>query len=645
MNIVIILGLIITFATGIPVLLQILKGHPRGLIILFFAEMWERFSYYGMRGILIFFLTQHFLFDDAMAGSTYGSYTSLVYLLPLVGGILADRYIGTRKAIAFGALLLVAGHGLMAFEGRPATETLTYGGQTYEISAEGRGADRDVNIVIDGQKYAFGPAEGGGIAVAGMPAASPLPATLAEGSYVMTQTRDMNGVNVFYLAVSLIIMGVGFLKPNISTIVGQLYPQGDPRRDSGFTLYYYGINLGAFWAAVLCGYLGQTVGWWAGFGLAGIGMALGWVVFMLGKPLLEGHGEPPNPAALKKPFLGPLNREWSIYLLGTLGVGLIWLLVQRNALVGSVLTAATVASLVFILYVIIKVCQTKAQRERMMLAVVLIFGSVVFFTLFEQAGTSLNLFADRNVDLSLTPTAFQLLGVTVGTPAQLAAAGIAPPTGFWVDATITAAQTQSFNAGFILIFAPIMAALWAFLAKRNMDPNPVMKFGLGIIQVGLGFMVVVWGAGMADSAFQMPIMLLALLYLFHTLGELFLSPVGLSEITKLSMPSVVSFMMAVWFLASSIAQFVGGWIAGLAGTETVGGQVLDPGLALRTSLEIFEKLGWGGIAIGVLFILISFLIKGWSHGANDAGNHPGPTLTDRGQEDGNVAKPATSTAG
>ena len=622
MNIVIIAGLIITLLTGIPVLMQILKNHPRGLIILFFAEMWERFSYYGMRGILIFFLTQHFLFDDATAGSTYGSYTSLVYLLPLVGGILADRYIGTRKAIAFGALLLVAGHGMMAFEGRPATETLTYAGTAYEISAEGRGADRDVNIVVNGEKYAFGPAEGGGIAVAGMPAGSPLPATMAEGSYEMAQTRDLMGVNVFYLAVSLIIMGVGFLKPNISTIVGQLYPQGDPRRDSGFTLYYYGINLGAFWAAVLCGYLGQTVGWWAGFGLAGIGMALGWVVFMLGKPLLEGKGEPPNPEALKRPMLGPLNRDWSIYLLGTLGVGLIWFLVQRNSMVGTVLTAATIASLLFILYVIVKVCQTRAQRERMMLAVVLIFGSVVFFTLFEQAGTSLNLFADRNVDLSLTPTAFQLLGVTVGTPAQLEAAGIATPTGFWIDATITAAQTQSFNAGFILIFAPIMAAIWAYLAKRNMDPNPVMKFGLGLLQVGLGFMVVVWGAGMANSAFQMPIVLLGLLYMLHTTGELFLSPVGLSEITKLSMPAVVSFMMAVWFLASSIAQFVGGKIAGLMGTETVGGQVLDPQGALATSLDGFNKLGTWGVGIGIGFILISFLIKGWSHGANDADNHP-----------------------
>ncbi len=643
MNIVVALGLIITFATGVPVLMQILKNHPRGLIILFFAEMWERFSYYGMRGILIFFLTQHFLFDDAMAGSTYGSYTSLVYLLPLLGGIMADRFIGTRKAVAFGALLLVAGHGMMAFEGRPATETLTYAGQTYQIDAEGRGAAREVSIVVNGQKYAFEAAENG-LAIENLPAASPLPAVLPTGEYKIDATRDMAGVNVFYLAVSFIIMGVGFLKPNISTIVGQLYPQGDPRRDSGFTLYYYGINLGAFWAAVLCGLLGQTVGWWAGFGLAGVGMALGWVVFVLGKPLLQGKGEPPAEANLSKPMLGPINREWSIYLLSILGVGVVWFMVQRNALVGWVLGAATVASLLFILYVIVKVCENKAQRERMMLALVLIFGSVVFFTLFEQAGTSLNLFADRNVDLSITPQAFQLLGVTVGTPAQIAAAGFST-SGPWIDATITAAQTQSFNAGFILIFAPIMAALWSFLGKRNLDPNPTLKFGLGLLQVGLGFMIVVWGAGMANSAFQMPLLLLGLLYLFHTTGELFLSPVGLSEITKLSVAKVVSFMMAVWFLASSIAQYVGGWIAGLAGTETVGGQVLNPGLALQTSLEVFKLLGLWGMGIGVAFVVISHFIKGWSHGANDGDDHPGPSMNDRGQEDGNVARPAASTLG
>lgn len=644
LNIVIMAGLVITLLTGAPVLMQILKNHPKGLIILFFAEMWERFSYYGMRGILIFFLTQHFLFDDAMASSTYGSYTSLVYLLPLLGGIMADRYLGTRKAIVFGAILLVAGHGMMAFEGRPATETLTYAGAEYQVVSEGRGAAREVGIMIDGERYGFTPAEGGGLALTDLPAGASLPPVLPEGSYELEATRDMMGVNIFYLAISLIIMGVGFLKPNISTIVGQLYPQGDPRRDSGFTLYYYGINLGAFWAAVLCGLLGQTVGWWAGFGLAGVGMLAGLIVFVIGKPLLQGNGEPPSPELIKRPLVGPINREWLIYILAILGVGIVWFMVQRNALVGGVLSVATLLSLIAIVWIIAFVCKTWVQRQRMMLAVVLIFGAVVFFTLFEQAGTSLNLFAARNVDLTITPVAMQFLGITIGTPAQLAAAGITP-TGFWIDATITPAQVQSFNAGFILIFAPIFAAMWAFLASKKMDPNPTMKFGLGLVQVGLGFLVVVWaaGSGMVDSAFQMPLIMLAMLYMLHTTGELFLSPVGLSEITKLSLPSVVSFMMAVWFLASSIAQFVGGYIAGLMGTETVGGQVLDPQGALATSLDGFGKLGWWGVGIGVGFILISFLIKGWSHGANDADNHPGPSVTDRGQEDGNVARPGAST--
>lgn len=644
MNIVVLLGIVVTVVTGLPVLTQILRNHPRGLIICFFAEMWERFSYYGMRGILIFYLTQHFLFDDGVAGSTYGSYTSLVYLLPLIGGILADRFIGTRKAIAFGALLLVAGHGLMAYEGREATQVLSYGGATYEVQSEGRGASREATIVIDGQNYSFGPAEGGGLAIEGLPANASLPAVLPTDSYKTINTRDQMAQNSLFLALSLIIMGVGFLKPNISTLVGQLYPQGDPRRDSGFTLYYYGINLGSFWAAVLCGLLGQTVGWWAGFGLAGLGMAAGFIVFVLGKPLLQGKGEPPATAKLSQPLLGPINREWSIYILGALGVIPVWFLVQRNALVGTVLTGATIASLAFILWVMIGICKTWVQRQRMMLAVVLIFGSVCFFTLFEQAGTSLNLFADRNVNLLLLPQAMQFMGVTFGTPDQLAAANLTN-VGLWVDTTMTAAQTQSFNAGFILIFAPIFAAMWVGLAKVGKDPDPTFKFGLGLLQVGLGFLVVVWGAGMANSAFQVPIILLGMLYLLHTTGELFLSPVGLSEITKLSMPQVVSFMMAVWFLASSIAQYVGGFIAGLAGTETVGGQVLDPKLALETSLSVFEKLGWGGAAIGVVFLILSFFIKGWSHGANDASNHPGPDATDRGQEDGNVADPSHSTAG
>ena len=640
MNIVILLGVVITLATGIPVLLQILKNHPRGLIICFFAEMWERFSFYGMRGLLIFYLTQHFLFSDSAASGQYGTYGSLVYLLPLIGGIVADRYIGTRKAIMFGAILLVMGHGLMAVEGSPARQVLRAGDQTYAVQLVDRGDQKVSQVTIEGQAYDYTVGENGQAVVAGLPATSPLATT-----ELRTDVVKSTGQNWFFLALSLIIMGVGFLKPNISTLVGQLYPQGDPRRDSGFTLYYYGINLGAFWAAVLCGYLGQNFGWGWGFGLAGIGMALGLVVFWLGKPLLQGKGESPFPELIKKPLAGPINREWLIYILAFVGVGALFFIVPNHALVGQGLLISTIAALGFIAwFIIFKLKGDKVARERMMLAMVLIFGSAVFFTLFEQAGSSLNLFADRNVDLSVTGSAGTFLGIPYGTPAQMAAAGLST-TGLWIDTSLTAAQTQSFNAGFILIFAPIFAALWAFLGSRKMDPNPVVKFGLGIIQVGLGFLVVVWGAnsGMISDAFRTPLVLLALLYMLHTTGELFLSPVGLSEITKLSVASMVSFMMAVWFMASAIAHFIGGEIAKRVGTETVGGEVTDPAAALQSSLETFNLIGLWGVGIGVGFIVISFFISKWSHGANDAGNHPGPALTDSGREDGNVARPEATT--
>jgi len=648
MNIVILLGVVITVVTGLPVLLQILKNHPKGLIICFFAEMWERFSFYGMRGLLIFYLTQHFLFDDGFATGQYGTYGSLVYLLPLIGGIVADRYIGTRRAIMFGAILLVMGHGLMAYEGNPATQTLRYGGQEYAVQIEGRGDAQETKLVVGGQAYEYSSGDQG-LTIEGLPAGGALPQVLPTGSYELSETRDPSGVTAFYVALSLIIMGVGFLKPNISTLVGQLYPQGDPRRDSGFTLYYYGINLGAFWAAVLCGYLGQTVGWWAGFGLAGVGMLLGLIVFWLGKPLLQGKGESPDPVRMKAPVLGPLNREWIIYILGFVGVAALYFIVPNHTLVGQGLLVSTILALAFVTwFIVFKLKGDKIARERMMLAMVLIFGSAVFFTLFEQAGSSLNLFADRNVDLSMTPTAGTFLGIPYGTPEQMAASGLSQ-AGLWIDTTLTASQTQSFNAGYILIFAPVFAALWAGLGRRGMDPNPVVKFGLGIMQVGLGFLVVVWGAnsGMVNDAFRTPLVLLALLYMLHTTGELFLSPVGLSQITKLSVASIVSFMMAVWFMASSIAHFIGGEIAKLAGTETVGGEVTNPELALQSSLDTFNLIGLWGVGIGVAFIVLSFFIKGWSHGADGGGkdNHPGPTVTDRGGEDGNVARPATSTAG
>ena len=298
-SIVVIAGIVITLLTGIPVLIQLLRDHPRGLFILFFAEMWERFSYYGMRGLLIFYLTQHFLFDDAFSNTQYGSYTTLVYLLPLVGGLLADRYLGTRKAVAFGALLLVAGHFTMAIEGRPATQSLTYGGASYEFVVEGRGEERQALIAVGDGRYEYGAAPTGGLEIKGLPATAPIPAVLPEGSYTLAESRDEKYVSIFFLALSLIVMGVGFLKPNISTIVGKLYAPDDARRDSGFAVFYAGINLGALFASIVCGYLGQTLGWSWGFGAAGIGMALGLGQFLWGQKYLQGLAEPPEPTRLQ----------------------------------------------------------------------------------------------------------------------------------------------------------------------------------------------------------------------------------------------------------------------------------------------------------------------------------------------------------
>ena len=569
MSIIVLVGILITVATGIPVWLQ-MRNHPHGLKVLFFAEMWERFSYYGMRGLLIFYLTRHFLLDDAAANGQYGAYTALVYQMPLIGGVLADRYLGTRKAIVFGAILLVCGHGLMAAEGDPARQYLVHEGVRYEVIT----GDKP-QLMVNGAAYAYAPAQGGGIAIAELPATAQLPRILAPGSYDTVEERDPFFFALFYLALSFIVMGVGFLKPNISTIVGQLYAQGDPRRDPGFTLYYYGINLGAFWASVLCGLLGETVGWWAGFGLAGVGMLAGLIVFILGKPTLEGRGEPPDPAKLAAPVLGPLTREHLIYLGGLLGVVSTWALVQRNEAVGLLLTIGSIISLGYVGWYIATKTVGRARFD-MLLALLLVAGAVVFFTLFEQAGSSMNLFADRNTQL---------------------------PEGF------SAAQTQSFNAGFILLFAPLFAIAWTWLAKRNLDPDPVVKFGLGLLQVGLGFLVLVWAAGSADADYRMPLVFLALAYLLHTTGELCLSPVGLSEITKLSVPALVSTMMAIWFLSSSWAQYLGAFIAEQAGTETIGGQVVDPRAALDTSIGVFNAIGWVGVGCGIFFFLLSAILK------------------------------------
>ena len=437
---------------------------------------------------------------------------------------------------------------------------------------------------IDDQRYSFYADKTGAFVIDGFEGTAALPARLEKGAYELRlKSRDQMATNSLYLALALIIMGVCYLKPNISAIVGQLYHENDPRRDPGFTLYYYGINLGAFWASILCGLLGQTVGWWAGFGLAGVGMLAGWLVFLWGRPLLEGHGEPPRPEVLSAKVGGVISTEAAIYLASILGLGVIWLLVQRHEMVGIMLAISSVLVIGYLGF-LMKTVMSRVEAQRIILALILIGAAVMFWTLFEQAGSSLNQFANRNTELTI-------FGVSM-----------------------EASQTQSFNAGFILILAPIFSALWAFLGARGQDLSAPLKFSLALMQVGLGFLALVWGASYAGVDHKVPLIFLMLAYLMHTTGELFLSPVGLSQMTKLATVTLISTLMAVWFLSSAWAQWLGALVAQLTASETVAGQVLDPAQSLIRYTEVFLQIGLYAIGLGVLMMLFSPLLKKLAHG-------------------------------
>ena len=586
-------------------------GHPRGLVILFFTEMWERFSYYGMRALLVLYLTQHFLFGPAEAQGIYAAYAALVYLMPVIGGMIADKYLGSRKAVIIGAVLLVLGHFTMAFEGTGGRESLTIGDTTYQIQVEGRDQNRKMFAVngdervhiaitpegvstVGAEPSAANAADAAAAAVGtglGTPptgaldpatqaapqaaAAAGFPAFTATGAYTLETERDQKlGEPVLFLALALIIVGVGFLKANISTVVGSLYEQNDPRRDGGFTIFYVGINLGSFLATAACSYLGFNYGWAYGFGLAGIGMLAGLLTFVLGQSWLEGRGGPPVPIEGRSILGVPLVPFF--WIAGLIAVIPTWLLMQRHEIIETGLP--WIAGVIFASVVGFTVFRLKgAERSRMLVAQVLIFFSVLFWALFEQAGSSLTLFADQSTQM---------------------------PSWF------NAGYTQMLNPGIIVVGGPIMAALWVWLAKRKLEPSTPVKFSFGLVFVGFGFLVLTWAAGsQANEAFRVPLLFLFLTYFFHTIGELCLSPVGLSMITKLSVARVVGLMMGVWFLSSSVAHIVAGLIAKATATDTVAGVVTSPALALETYGAIFGTIGWTGVGVGVFLLLISPLLK------------------------------------
>ena len=558
-------------------------GHPKGLAVLFFAEMWERFSFYGMRALLVLYLTQHFLFGDEEAQGLYAAYASLVYLMPVLGGLIADRYLGSRKAVTIGAILLVAGHFGMAFEGSGSKQYVDVAGSSYEVVTEGRGEDRKLFLASPTGQRAPLTFSAEGMTVENG-AAIGVPGAVPTGGFQTRVEQDPFFIQILFLSLSLIIVGVGFLKANISTIVGALYAPADPRRDRGFTIFYMGINLGSVLATLGCGYLGIRYGWSYGFGLAGFGMLLGLITFLAGQKHLLGKAEPPRAEVLKQRSFMGFNYEWTIYVFGLLMLLPMWFLVQRDEIVTTVLTIG--APLIFAGMLIWSWVALKgAERSRMIVALVLIIFTVLFWTLFEQAGSSMTLYADRNSDLTI--------------------AG---------DLRMTAAQTNFFNPGLIVLLAPLFAALWGWLNRRNLEPSTPLKFGLGILQAGLGFLVLVVGITyFAGPDYRVPLVWLFLAYLLHTTGEICLSPVGLSMITKLSVPRIVGLMMGVWFLASALAHTLAGLVAQATSSNTVGGVVTDPGAQLATYADVFSTIGWIGVGIGVLLMIISPWLKRGMH--------------------------------
>lgn len=431
-------------------------GHPRGLVYLFFAELWERFSFYGMRALLILYMTKHLFYTDEMSFGVYAAYGSLVYATPLIGGMIADRIIGYRKAIILGGILMAIGHFLMAFE-------------------------------------------------------HPV---------------------FFYGALAVIIVGNGFFKPNISSLLGKLYDQGDMRRDAGFTIFYMGINIGGWAAPLLCAWLAASYGWHYGFGLAGVGMLVGLLFFYRGQAadVFKGQGGIADEARYFKKFVGISIGHW-IVILSCLFVPLIALLVRFNEYEHYLIWLVALAVAAILGYIFISV--GRVEKGRLVVVVYFTFLATLFWAIFEQAGSSLTLFADRNVNL----------------------------IGF------DAAQTNSFNSGFIILLAVPFSWLWSHLNKTHKNPNSAIKFGIGLILLGLGFLTFAYSAQSADEFAKTPMLFLVAGYFIYTVGEMFLSPIGLSKMTELSPPKFVAFIMGVWFLSNFYGHYFAGIIAKSTATD------------------------------------------------------------------------------
>ena len=484
------------------------EKHPRGLPILFFSEMWERFSFYGMRALLVLYMTKALGYVDRRAYDVYGAYCALVYTCPVIGGRLADGILGYRRAIIIGGILMSLGHFCMA-----------------------------------------------------------VPQTV-----------------FFYLALALIAVGNGFFKANMSSLLGLLYEPGDHKRDAGFTIFYMGINLGALLAPLVCGTVGQKINWHYGFGLAGIGMLAGLIWFIRGREHLQGRGEAPDPALLDAPWFLGLSRFHVILLSCIAIVPLSAYALYTPALVEQLLYVLGVVVVGALVYIGFK-CGRQA-RDRTFLVFILMAFNVLFWAFFEQAGSSLTLFTDRNVDR-------QLFGIEFG-----------------------ASNFQAINPAFILLFGAPFAAAFTRLHHAGRSPSIPMKFGLALLQLALGFAFLVIGAGRADAMAKTHVAWLIFSYLFQTTGELSQSPIGLSAITKLAPPKYVATFMGAWFLSFGFAHNAAAMIAKLTAVKKSASlsEAASAMEQLASYATVFEQVAYVAAGAGLLLVIGSRLVNKLAHG-------------------------------
>ncbi len=671
-----------------------LFGHPTGLFTLFFAEMWERCSYYGMRALLTLYMIKGFLgYTDKHSAVVYGAYTSLVYMMPYFGGMLADRLLGTRRAVVLGGLFMAAGHLLMTVQ-QPLT---------------------------------------------------------------------------FFAALALIIVGNGFFKPNISTTVGTLYPKASDKKDGGFTIFYMGVNLGGFLAPIMCGYVGETYGWHYGFGIATAGMLVGLAVFVAPTRLTQAliglgavgtvvslvklqdsklqlavnmilaallvaaaaasiaalqkgglpawAGAPPDAAKLGKRLRGPLRADVAVYLGALVVVPLIAFALQHDEVTRW--TLIVVGNVAVAYYLVVGFRGSRIELQRIVVMLVMFAFSVVFWGFFEQAGSSINNYTDRNTDrvletrrvdagevgkeitfriapkpaqgdaalaklpllsqeqlgMPIAPALVQRIAQLVhddlpaknakiedpakrATPARIDEAtatlsswGVFTMDGLRVlrdragaddakaedklvawtvlpgdvgmgiaDSEIPASEYQSVNSLFVLLFAVPFSALWVLLSRRKREPSTPVKFGLGLVLLGLGFVALWLGASRATGRGMVGMEWLILLYALHTMGELCLSPVGLSMVTKLAPSRIVAAAMGGWFLATALGQYAAGQISKLTGVAETGGiQVIPPP---SQTLPLFTGV-WGWLAVisgaaGVVLFVLAPTLSKWMHAGAEA---------------------------